>query len=93
MRLDLFLKLSRLIVRRTVAAQMCRVGAVVVNGVAAKPSREMKAGDTIQITRRGERLLCRVTLIPTGNVPKNAASTLYEVLSTEKYSETEEVFS
>lgn len=92
MRLDLFLKLSRLVVRRTVAAQMCRAGAVEVNGTVAKPSCEMRVGDTIQLRRRGEKLLCRVALIPVGNVPKSAASELYEILATEKYSETEEIF-
>lgn len=92
MRLDLFLKLSRLIVRRTVAAEMCRLGAVMVNGAVAKPGRELRVGDTIELRRRGEKLLCRVALIPVGNVSKAAASELYEILAAEKYSETEEIF-
>lgn len=49
MRIDRFLKLSRLVKRRTVAAEMADVGAVRVNGKAAKPSAPVKTGDTIEV--------------------------------------------
>ena len=57
MRLDKYLKVSRLIKRRTVAAEACDGGRVTINGKEAKPSANVKAGDKITI-RFGERLLC-----------------------------------
>ncbi len=49
MRLDKYLKISRLIKRRTVANEACDGGRVTVNGAAAKASREVKIGDVIEI--------------------------------------------
>ena len=49
MRLDKFLKVTRLIKRRTVANEACDAGRVMVNGKAAKASVQVKTGDTIEI--------------------------------------------
>jgi len=49
MRLDLFLKLSRLVKRRTVAHEMCAASRVLLNGHEAKPAREVKPGDVITL--------------------------------------------
>lgn len=49
MRLDKFLKVSRLIKRRTIANEACDAGRVFVNGKAAKASATVKAGDEIEI--------------------------------------------
>lgn len=49
MRLDKYLKVSRLIKRRTVANEACDAGRVTVNGRVAKASAEVKAGDVIEI--------------------------------------------
>ena len=49
MRIDKFLKLSRLVKRRTVAAEMTDVGAVRLNGRTVKPSAEVKTGDAIEV--------------------------------------------
>jgi ribosomal 50S subunit-recycling heat shock protein len=49
MRLDKFLKVSRLIKRRTVANEACDAGRVLVNGKAAKASAQVKVGDVIEI--------------------------------------------
>ena len=49
MRLDKYLKVSRLIKRRTVANEACDAGRVILNGRAAKASAEVKAGDIIEI--------------------------------------------
>ncbi|MCS6885451.1 MAG: RNA-binding S4 domain-containing protein [Acidobacteriota bacterium] len=87
MRLDVFLKLSRLVVRRSIAAQMCREGKVFVNGILAKPSRELRPGDVLEISRRGEKLACKVLNIPTGQVSKATASTLYELLYSQRQTE------
>ncbi len=53
MRLDKFLKVSRLIKRRSVASDVCEANRVFVNGVSAKPSKQLKAGDIIEIEYRG----------------------------------------
>jgi ribosomal 50S subunit-recycling heat shock protein len=49
MRLDLFLKTSRLVKRRTIAQEMCAAGRVLVNGHEAKPAKEVKPGDVITL--------------------------------------------
>lgn len=49
MRLDKFLKISRIIKRRTVAAEAASSGRILLNGKTAKPSHEVKAGDIIEI--------------------------------------------
>lgn len=49
MRIDLFLKNSRIIKRRSVAKQACEAGRVLVNGKEAKPSLEVKIGDIIEV--------------------------------------------
>jgi ribosomal 50S subunit-recycling heat shock protein len=48
-RLDLFLKTSRLVKRRTIAQEMCIAGRVLVNGHEAKPAKEVKQGDVIAL--------------------------------------------
>ncbi len=50
MRLDKYLKVSRLIKRRTVAADACNAGRVTINGKTAKASSEVKVGDIIEIS-------------------------------------------
>ena len=91
MRLDQFLKASRLVLRRSVAAEMCKAGAVQVNDTTAKAGREIKLDDVIGLRRRGELLRARVTAIPSGNVSKSQAASLYEILSVEPYNELNEL--
>jgi len=55
-RLDLFLKTSRIIKRRSVAREACEKGSVLVNGLVAKPSKEVKQGDRI-IVKFSSRIL------------------------------------
>lgn len=82
MRLDLFLKSSRLILRRSLAQQFCEAGLVKINGVKAKSSREVKADDEIEIKRSNRILTVRVLQIPqTKQVSRQAASSLFEVVS------------
>ena len=50
MRIDLFLKQSRIIKRRTIAKEYCDRGLVLINGKSAKPSSEVNTGDIINIT-------------------------------------------
>lgn len=82
MRLDLFLKASRLCPRRTVAQELCDAGAVEINGTAAKSSREVRAGDQLTLRRRHRVTSVRVLSVPqTKQVARHEASSLYEILS------------
>ena len=85
MRLDLFLKQSRLVPRRTVAQEMCDAGAVAVNGGAGKPGRAVSAGDTIAVRQRGKTTTVRVLRVPERAPSKAEAASLYEVVSVEAY--------
>ena len=85
MRLDLFLKQSRLVPRRTLAQEMCEAGAVKVNGAAAKSSREVRAGDKISVKQRGRITTVSVLQIPLRPPAKAAAASLYEILGVEEY--------
>jgi ribosomal 50S subunit-recycling heat shock protein len=82
MRLDLFLKSSRLVLRRTVAQAMCDAGVVSVNGVRAKSSRSLAVGDEIKFRRRNHLVSVRVLSLPaTRQTSRSDASSLYEILS------------
>lgn len=88
MRLDLFLKTSRIILRRSLAQEFCDAGRVKVNGAPAKSSKEIKTGDEIEI-RRGSRLTkIKVLEVPAKKqVSKQEAPNLYEVILEEKLKE------
>jgi ribosomal 50S subunit-recycling heat shock protein len=89
MRLDLFLKASRIIPRRTLAQEFCDAGRVKVNEVKAKSSREIKAGDEIEIKRHSRTTKLRVLTVPDKKqVSKTDAANLYEVISEEPATET-----
>ena len=79
MRLDKYLKVSRLIKRRTVANEACDAGRVTVNDKVARASYDVKVGDVIALTLGQREVKVRVTAV-VETVPKNDASTLYEVL-------------
>ncbi len=80
MRIDKFLKVSRIIKRRTVANEACDASHVSVNGRVVKASYEVKEGDIIEITFGEKKLKLRVLDIK--NVTsKNDASSLYEIMS------------
>jgi len=82
MRLDLFLKASRICSRRTVAQRICEAGRVSVNGNAAKSSHAVKAGDEITVTRRDRITKVRVLSLPnTRQTSRKDATTLCELLS------------
>lgn len=81
MRLDKFLKVSRIIKRRTVANEVCDMARVFVNDNPAKPAKQLKVGDIISIEYKTRILKARILRIPNGNVSINEASELYEILS------------
>lgn len=80
MRLDLFLKRSRLISRRTLAQQACAAGAVSVNGQVSKGGKSIKVGDLIECRQRNGLLRIRVACLPGSDTRRNQATSLYEVL-------------
>lgn len=79
MRLDKYLKISRLIKRRTVANEACDAGRVLVNGVAARASYSVKEGDLLEI-HLGERVLKAQVLSVAEYAKKEEASSLYKML-------------
>ncbi len=79
MRLDKFLKVSRIIKRRTVANDACSGGRVSLNGRVAKPGADVKIGDVLEI-RFGNRIGKYKVLGVPETVRKDAAADLYEVL-------------
>lgn len=81
MRLDKFLKVSRLIKRRTVANDVCDSARVFVNNNPAKPAKQLKIGDIISIEYKNMTKSFRVLIIPEGNVSVNIAPTLYEEIT------------
>ena len=87
MRLDKFLKVARILKRRTVSKELAANQRVIVNGRVAKPSTDIKAGDIIEVIF-GQRSLTVRVLEVKDVVRKNEASDLYEVLE-EKYLEEE----
>lgn len=80
MRLDKFLKVSRLIKRRTVANSVSGMGRVLVNGNAAKPAKQLKVGDIIEIEYSNRVEKVEVLVIPMGNVSIQEASNLYRII-------------
>ena len=80
MRLDKFLKVSRLIKRRTVANEVSDTGRVLVNGQSAKPAKQLKEGDIITIEYANRTVKVKVIKIPQQNISIQEASTLYENL-------------
>ena len=80
MRLDKFLKVSRLIKRRTVANTVSDMGRVLVNGNPAKPGKQLKVGDIIEIEYSNRTEKVEILIIPNGNVSIQEAETLYKEL-------------
>jgi ribosomal 50S subunit-recycling heat shock protein len=80
MRLDKYLKVSRLIKRRTVANEACDAGRVSANGRPVKASYDVKVGDILEI-KFGEKTVKLEVLVVADNVGKNDAAAMYrEVL-------------
>ena len=78
MRLDKFLKVSRLIKRRTVANEVSDTGRVSVNGNPAKAGKQLKEGDIITIEYANRTVSVKVLRIPLNNVSIQEAPELYE---------------
>lgn len=80
MRLDKYLKVSRIIKRRTVAKDATNGGVVLVNGKESKASTKLKIGDILDITFGERTMRVRVTDLK-DTTKKEEASNLYEIIS------------
>lgn len=79
MRLDKYLKVSRVIKRRTLAKEICDRGQVEVNGRSAKAGTDIKPGDTVSINFGNRKIKLEVVSVRE-NVPAKLASELYKML-------------
>ena len=79
MRIDKFLKVSRIIKRRTVAKDASDAGVVVIKGKEAKPSTNVKEGDILEITFGEKKLKIKVLNIK-DSTKKEDAGEMYEVI-------------
>lgn len=79
MRIDKYLKVSRLIKRRSVANEACDQGRITVNGKVVKASYDVKEGDTLEI-KMGERIIKVQVVTVAEHALKNEASSLYKPL-------------
>lgn len=80
MRLDKFLKVSRILKRRTVAQEACDGGKIDVNGKAAKPAHQLKVGDLVCVHFAGGSLTFKVKELKE-TVKKDEAADMYEIVS------------
>jgi ribosomal 50S subunit-recycling heat shock protein len=83
MRLDLFLKWSRVILRRTLAKQTCDAGRVTVNGQEASAGRDVRVGDTLSVRLPRRQITFRIRSIPSHAPGKEGAREMIEFLGSE----------
>jgi ribosomal 50S subunit-recycling heat shock protein len=79
MRIDKFLKVSRILKRRTVAQEACTGGKVIINGKEVKPAHPVKEGDIVQIDYATGTLKFKILAVKE-TVKKDEAQSLYEVI-------------
>ncbi len=83
MRLDKFLKVSRLIKRRTIAKEICDAGKIMINGRIAKASSEVAVNDILEIHFASRKM--KVQILQVSEAVKAAdAAQMYEILQEEK---------
>jgi ribosomal 50S subunit-recycling heat shock protein len=87
MRLDYFLKMSRIVKRRPLAKEMCEKKLVQVNEQTAKAGKEIQTGDLIIVKFPYRTVKVRVEQVPERVVSKKAASDLYTLLEEVRHSE------
>ena len=84
MRIDKYLKVSRIIKRRTVSSEACSGGRVMINGKTAKPASSVKPGDHISI-RFGEHIGHYEVLSVADTVSRDHASEMYKILDEDAF--------
>lgn len=82
MRLDKYLKVSRIIKRRSIANEACSLGRVSLNGKVSKPSSEVKVGDTLTVHLGGKSLTAQILSIKE-TVRKDEAGEMYRIIADE----------
>lgn len=90
MRLDKYLKVSRIIKRRTVAKEVADKGRIKINGILAKSSTDVKLDDQIEI-RFGNKLLTVKVLEMKDSTKKEDALKMYEIISETRIETDEEI--
>ena len=86
MRLDVYLKRTRLIQRRTGSSELCRQGMVSVNGTCAKAGRKVLPGDRILFRLPGREVTAEVLIVPEKkNLTKEEARTCYKILVEKRF--------
>jgi S4 domain protein len=80
MRLDKYLKVSRIIKRRSVASEAASIGRIQINGKVAKPSSEVKEGDMLDILMGGKHTVVKVISVQEFTT-KAAAAEMYEMIT------------
>ncbi len=89
MRIDKYLKASRIMKRRTIANELAASQRVMINGRTVKPSHEVNPGDTVTVTFGRRQIEIRVTSVSEPKKKKDAAE-MYEIISEITLPETEE---
>ncbi len=87
MRLDKYLKVSRIIKRRTVAKEVCEAGRIQVNCRPAKAGTDVKVGDKLTISYAGRQTEAEILLVAE-TMRADQSSTMYRILSEQRISET-----
>ncbi|CYW08200.1 RNA-binding S4 domain-containing protein [Streptococcus suis] len=90
MRLDKYLKVSRIIKRRTVAKEVADKGRIKVNGILAKSSTDLKVNDLVEI-QFGNKLLTVKVLEMKDSTKKEDALKMYEIISEKRIEKDEEI--
>jgi ribosomal 50S subunit-recycling heat shock protein len=85
MRLDKFLKVSRLIKRRTVAKEVSDQARIFINDRPSKPSKELKEGDKLAIEYYNKTVVVEILKIPQGNVSIQESKDLYRLVEEIKH--------
>jgi len=80
MRLDKFLKVSRIIKRRTEAKNACLAGCIKVNGRIADAGDRIRIGDELEIDFKVKLLQVKITDVPMKNIPTEKANSLYKII-------------
>ncbi len=89
MRLDKFLKSSRLIKRRTIAKEVSEAGRILINGKVAKPGSDVKVGDVLTI-RYGQKTVQARVLQLLENPRKELAEEMFEIIGESRFDDPEE---
>lgn len=87
MRLDLFLKASRLIKQRSLAKAACEKGRIRVDGRVAKASHQVRPGERLTITSPTREIEVEVLEVPQGDVSRARARELYQLVSERRIEE------